>query len=56
MDFFFVRDYRHRPRFFSAGPLGPLPADFSKTREVWEKAKKQGHQPQSPDPPPGTGL
>jgi len=41
MDFFFVRDYRHRPRFFSAGPLGPLPADFSKTREVWEKAKKK---------------
>ncbi|RPJ01140.1 MAG: hypothetical protein EHM31_06535 [Candidatus Aminicenantes bacterium] len=41
MDFFFVRDYRHRPHFFSAGPLGPLPADFSKTREVWEKAKKK---------------
>ncbi len=41
MDFFFVRDYRHRPRFFSAGPLGPLPADFSKTREVWEKAKSK---------------
>jgi Mitochondrial K+-H+ exchange-related len=41
MDFFFVRDYRRRPRFFSAGPLGPLPANFSKTREVWEKAKKK---------------
>ena len=41
MDFFFVRDYRNRPRFFSAGPLGPLPANFSKTREVWEKAKKK---------------
>ena len=41
MDFFFVRDYRNRPRFFSTGPLGPLPANFSKTRAVWEKAKKK---------------
>ena len=41
MDFFFVRDYRRRSRFFSAGPLGPLPADFSKTRAVWETAKKK---------------
>ena len=41
MDFFFVRDYRRRPRFFSAEPLGPLPADFSKTRAVWEAAKKK---------------
>jgi len=41
MDFFFIRDYRHRPRFYSAGPLGPLPARFSKTRAVWEKAKEK---------------
>ena len=41
MDFFFVRDHRNRPRFFSAEPLGPLPAHFSKTRAVWEKAKKK---------------
>ncbi len=41
MDFFFVRDYRRRPRFYSGGPLGPLPARFSKTREVWEAAKKK---------------
>ncbi|MCK7499615.1 MAG: hypothetical protein MZW92_61370 [Comamonadaceae bacterium] len=41
MDFFFVRDHRQRPRFFSAEPLGPLPAHFSKTRAVWEKAKKK---------------
>ena len=41
MDFFFVRDYRNRARFFSAGPLGPLPANFSKTRAVWETAKKK---------------
>jgi hypothetical protein len=41
MDFFFVRDYRQRARFYSAGPLGPLPAGFSKTRAVWEKAKEK---------------
>lgn len=41
MDFFFVRDYRRKPRFFSAGPLGPLPANFSKAREIWETAKKK---------------
>ncbi len=41
MDFFFVRDYRRRPRFYSAGPLGPLPANFSKTRTIWEKAKEK---------------
>lgn len=39
MTFFFVRDRRHHHRFFSSEPLGPLPARFSKTREVWEKAK-----------------
>jgi len=41
MDFFFVRDYHNRPRFFSSEPLGPLPANFSKTRAVWEAAKKK---------------
>lgn len=41
MDFFFVRDHRRRLRFFSAEPLGPLPENFSKTRAIWEKAKKK---------------
>jgi len=41
MNFFFVHDYRHRSRFFSAEPLGPLPANFSKSRQVWETAKKK---------------
>lgn len=39
MNFFFVRERPHRYRFFCSGPLGPLPARFSRTREVWEKAK-----------------
>ena len=41
MDFFYIHDYRGRARFFSSGPLGPLPARFSKTRAVWEEAKKK---------------
>jgi hypothetical protein len=41
MNFFFVRDYRRRLRFFSAEPLGPLPTKFSKSRAVWETAKKK---------------
>jgi hypothetical protein len=41
MTFFFVRDYRHRHRFFSAEPLGPLPAKFSRSRAIWETAKKK---------------
>ncbi|HSA95299.1 MAG TPA: hypothetical protein VLJ16_04560, partial [Acidobacteriota bacterium] len=41
MDFFFVRDHRGRPRFFAAEPLGPMPENFSRTRAVWEKAKRK---------------
>jgi hypothetical protein len=41
MDFFFVRDARRRLRFYSAEPLGPLPAHFSRSRAVWEKAKRK---------------
>src|SRR5512136_2870463 len=41
MDFFFVRDYRRRLRFFAAEPLGPLPENFSRTRTIWEKAKRK---------------
>jgi hypothetical protein len=41
MQFFYIHDYRGRPRFFASGPLGPLPANFSRTREVWEAAKKK---------------
>lgn len=41
MAFFYIHDHRGRPRFYSSGPLGPLPANFSKTRAVWEDAKKR---------------
>lgn len=41
MPFFYIHDDRGRARFYASGPLGPLPANFSKTREVWEAAKKK---------------
>ena len=41
MQFFYIHDHRGRACFFASGPLGPLPANFSKTREVWEAAKKK---------------
>jgi hypothetical protein len=41
MLFFYIHDHRGRARFFASGPLGPLPANFSRTREVWESAKKK---------------
>jgi hypothetical protein len=41
MDFFFLRDSRRRPRFYAGGPIDPMPANFSKTRAVWEKAKEK---------------
>ncbi len=39
--FFFVRDYQHKYRFFSSEPPKPLPAKFSKTKQIWEIAKKK---------------
>ena len=39
--FFFVRDFRHKYRFFSSEPPKPLPAKFSKTKQIWEIAKKK---------------
>jgi hypothetical protein len=41
MDFFFLRDSRRRLRFYAGGPIDPMPANFSKTRAVWEKAKEK---------------
>jgi hypothetical protein len=39
--FFFIRDHRHKYRFFSSEPARSLPVKFSKTREIWEVAKKK---------------
>ncbi len=39
MQFFFVRDFRHRYRFLSTAPAGLVPTRFTSARDVWEKAK-----------------
>lgn len=39
--YFFVKDARKDPRLFCSEPPGPMPARFSKTKEVWEAAKKK---------------
>ena len=41
MNFFFVRDHLNRLRFYSSSPLGPILGDSSKSRKIWEKAKKK---------------
>jgi hypothetical protein len=41
ISFFFIHDDQHKYRFFSSEPQKPLPAKFSKTKQVWEIAKKK---------------
>jgi len=39
--YFFVKDARKDPRLFCSEPPGPMPAKFSKSKEIWEAAKKK---------------
>lgn len=39
--YYFVKDARKDPRLFCSEPPGPIPAKFSKTKAVWEAAKKK---------------
>jgi len=39
--YFFVKDARNDHRLFCSEPPGPMPAKFSKTKAVWEAAKKK---------------
>ena len=41
MKFFFVRDYKGRWRYFSSDSAKQIQVKFSKSREVWELAKKK---------------
>lgn len=41
MKFFFVRDYRHKYRFFSSDPISPIQIKTSRWKELWELAKKK---------------
>jgi len=39
--YFFVKDARKDHRLFCSEPPGPMPAKFSKSKAVWETAKKK---------------
>lgn len=41
MIFFFTRDFKHKYRYFSTDPARPAEVHFSKSRRVWELAKKK---------------
>lgn len=41
MKFFFVRDYRHKYRYFSTDPVSQIQIKFSRWKEIWELAKKK---------------
>lgn len=41
MRFFFVKDYREKYRYFSAEPLHQIRVNFSRWKEIWEKAKQK---------------
>lgn len=41
MRFFFVKDFREKYRYFSAEPLHQIRVEFSRWKEIWEKAKQK---------------
>lgn len=41
MKFFFVRDHRHRYRFFSSEPIQEIQVQFSRLEKIWNAAKKK---------------
>lgn len=41
MRFFFVRDYRHKFRYFSSEPVRQIQIKTSRLKKIWEQAKKK---------------
>ncbi len=41
MQFFFVKDYREKYRYFSAEPFHQIPVRFSRWKGIWEKAREK---------------
>jgi hypothetical protein len=41
MKFFFVRDHKGHWQYFSSDPAKPIQVKFSRSREVWELAKRK---------------
>jgi len=41
MDFFFIRDYQHKYRFFTSDPIHPIEVEFSQLKKIWMEAKQK---------------
>jgi hypothetical protein len=41
MQFFFLKDYREKYRYFSAEPLRQIQVKFSRWKKIWEKARQK---------------
>lgn len=41
MQFFFLKDYREKYRYFSAEPLYNIQVKFSRWKKIWEKARQK---------------
>lgn len=41
MEFFFVRDYRRKFRFFSSEPIKQIQVEFSRLKKIWEAARQK---------------
>jgi hypothetical protein len=41
MRFFFVKDYREKYRFFTGKPLHQIQVEFSRWKDLWEKARQK---------------
>ncbi|MDH7512678.1 MAG: hypothetical protein QHH14_07015 [Clostridiales bacterium] len=41
MTFFFVKDFKHKYRFFSSEPQNGVAVKISRSKEIWQKAQKK---------------
>jgi len=41
MEFFLVRDFHHKFRFFSSEPIHQIKAEFSRLKKIWATARKK---------------
>ena len=41
MRYFFIKDYREKFRYFSAEPIHQIRVNFSRWKEIWEKARQK---------------
>lgn len=41
MDFFFIRDFEHKYRFFTSDPIHPIEKEFSRLKKIWVEAKQK---------------